>query len=77
MCHDEMSAKFAYISRTEDFCSLPQELMIKLIENIVPKLSRVTSVQINEGVEGISELAPIEIQPTIDETNDTSNSETN
>ena len=73
MCHDEMSAKFAYISRTEDFCSLPQELMIKLIENIVPKLSRVTSVQINEG----SEVAPIEIQPTIDETNDTSNTETN
>ena len=34
MCHDEMSAKFAYISRTSDFCALPQELMIKIIENI-------------------------------------------
>ncbi len=46
MCHDEMSAKFAYISRTSDFCSLPQELMIKIIENIVPKLTRLTSVQV-------------------------------
>ncbi len=64
MCHDEMSAKIAYISRTEDFCSLPQELMIKLIENIVPKLSRVTSVQINDGM---MDLPAPEIQPTIDE----------
>lgn len=47
MCYDEMSAKFAYISRTTDFCSLPQNLMIKIIENIVPKLQRLTSVQIN------------------------------
>lgn len=53
MCHDEMSANFAYISRTSDFCSLPQELMIKIIENIVPKLSRVTSIQVEASIHTI------------------------
>jgi hypothetical protein len=48
MCHDEIIVKFSYISKTEDFCSLPQELMIKLVENVIPRLARVNSVQVNE-----------------------------
>lgn len=48
MCHDQISIKFAYISKTDVFCSLPQELMIKIIENVIPKLSRITSIQVNE-----------------------------
>ena len=43
-----ISEKFAYISQTDDFCSLPQSLMIKIIENVVPRLTRVTSVQVNQ-----------------------------
>jgi hypothetical protein len=64
MCHDEMSAKFAYISRTTDFCSLPQELMIKIIENTVPKLTRLTSVQLESAnpQADISMFSPDSIQ---------------
>ena len=40
--------KFAIVSKTDDFCSLPQELVIKIIENVVPKLTRVTSVQVSD-----------------------------
>jgi hypothetical protein len=62
MCHDEMSAKFAYISRTSDFCSLPQELMIKIIENIVPKLNRITSVQLESELTNISTPSSFEAE---------------
>jgi hypothetical protein len=56
-----ISEKFAYISQTDDFCSLPQSLMIKIIENVVPRLTRVTSVQVNQ-----IENVPLEI-PTTEE----------
>ena len=48
MCHDFMKDNFAYVSRSDDFCSLSQELMVKIIENIIPKLTRLTSSQLNE-----------------------------
>ena len=32
LCYDQISVKFAYISKTEDFCALPQELMVKIVE---------------------------------------------
>lgn len=47
MCYDVLSVNFAYASRTEDFCSLQQELMVKVLENVVPKLCRLSSVQVN------------------------------
>ena len=47
LCFDVMSANFSSISKSTEFCSLSQELMIKVIENVVPKLNRVTSYHIN------------------------------
>lgn len=47
VCFMEASINFSYISRTEDFCSLGQEQMLKMIENVVPKLNRLTSLQVN------------------------------
>lgn len=48
MCYDVISEFFAFVSRTEDFCALPQDLMIRVIENVVPKLSRLTSHQVEQ-----------------------------
>jgi hypothetical protein len=48
LCYDQISVKFAYISKTEDFCALPQELMVKIVENVIPKLARLDSVRVNE-----------------------------
>jgi len=47
LCYEVIMANFSFISRTEEFCSLPQDLMLKIIENVVPKLARLTSSQIN------------------------------
>jgi hypothetical protein len=47
LCFDVMSVNFSSISKSIEFCSLSQELMIKVIENVVPKLNRVTSYHIN------------------------------
>lgn len=49
--------RFAYISKTEDFCALPQKLMIKIVENVIPKLARVNSVQVND-MEEFGEVRP-------------------
>ena len=57
MCHEFMKDNFAYISRTEEFCSLSQELTIKILENIIPKLTRLTSSQLND--EETPSLEPI------------------
>lgn len=38
LCYDVMRAKFSRITTTEEFCSLPQDLMLKIIENVVTKL---------------------------------------
>lgn len=46
LCYDLMSANFLAISKSQEFCSLDQHLMVKVIENVVPKLNRVTSVQL-------------------------------
>lgn len=59
MCHDLILYKFAYVSKTDDFCSLPQELVIKIIENVVPKLTRVTSVQVSD--ENIPDMPNLEL----------------
>jgi BTB/POZ domain-containing protein 9 len=48
ICYEAISPNFAYVSRSVDFCSLPQESMLKLIENVVPKLSRLNSEQLRE-----------------------------
>ena len=63
MCHDFMKDDFAYISRTEDFCSLSQELMIKIIENIIPKLTRLTSSQLNENPPPLEPIQPSQTIP--------------
>ena len=47
LCFDVISVNFSYVSRKEDFCALSQDLMLKIIENVVPKLSRLSSVQVN------------------------------
>ena len=47
MCHDVITTNFAKISRSADFCSLPQEPMLKIIENVVPRLTRLNSEIIN------------------------------
>lgn len=47
LCYEVIMANFSFISRTEEFCSLQQDLMLKMIENVVPKLARLTSSQIN------------------------------
>ena len=47
MCHDIIATNFSYISRCADFCSLPQEPMLKIIENVVPRLARLNSDQVN------------------------------
>ena len=47
MCHDLLTTNFAKISRSADFCSLPQEPMLKIIENVVPRLTRLNSEIIN------------------------------
>ncbi len=46
LCYDMISVNFPIISKDTEFCSLSQELMIKIIENVVPKLNRVTSYHI-------------------------------
>ena len=48
MCHDVITTKFSYISRGADFCSLPQEPMLKIIESVVPRLTRLNSEQVND-----------------------------
>lgn len=47
MCNDVITTNFALISRCADFCSLPQEPMLKIIENVVPRLARLNSEIIN------------------------------
>lgn len=47
MCYDVIQTNFAYVSRSAPFCSLSQELMLQIIENVVPKLNRLNSEQIN------------------------------
>ncbi len=47
LCYDNISKYFSYVSRSEDFVSLSQDLMLKIIENVVPKLSRLDSAIIN------------------------------
>jgi hypothetical protein len=47
LCFDVISVNFSYVSRSEDFCALPQDLMLRIIENVVPKLARLNSVQVN------------------------------
>lgn len=47
MCFDVIQANFARISRSAPFCALPQPLMLRIIENVVPKLSRLTSEQMD------------------------------
>lgn len=46
LSYEVMSANFAYVSRSPDFCSLSQDLMLKIIENVVPKLARLNSAQV-------------------------------
>jgi hypothetical protein len=47
MCHDVITTNFSKISRSFDFCSLPQEPMLKIIENVVPRLERLNSEIVN------------------------------
>jgi len=58
--------KFAFISQTDAFCSLPQELMITIIQNVIPRLNRVTSVQVNQ----VNDSSSIEVTPTEDIVNE-------
>lgn len=46
MCYDVMQTCFARVSRSPAFCALSQPLMLKIIENVVPKLIRLTSEQL-------------------------------
>jgi hypothetical protein len=47
MCYDVIQANFARVSRSGAFCALSQALMLKIIENVVPKLNRLTSEQLS------------------------------
>jgi hypothetical protein len=38
LCYDVMVTDFGSISKSEDFCTLKQDLMLKLIENVIPRL---------------------------------------
>ena len=46
LCYDVIQAKFSVVSKSADFCSLDQTLMLRIIENVIPKLARVTSIQV-------------------------------
>ena len=56
MCHDVITTNFSYISRNADFCSLPQEPMLKIIENVVPKLTRLNSEQVNNDNQDLNSI---------------------
>jgi hypothetical protein len=47
LCFDVIAASFSHVSRSADFCALPQDLMLRIIENVVPKLARLNSVQVD------------------------------
>jgi hypothetical protein len=67
LCFDNFAANFASISKSVEFCSLSQELMIRVIENVVPKLNRVTSYHINSQEQTLSnefDLVTITTNPT-------------
>jgi len=44
LCYEEMSVKFSAIVETEEFIALPQKLMLKILENVVPILPSVEPV---------------------------------
>ena len=43
LCYDVIVGDFKEISKCEDFCTLNQELMLRLIENVIPRLKRIES----------------------------------
>ena len=43
LCYDVIVSDFKEISKCEDFCTLNQELMLRLIENVIPRLKRIES----------------------------------
>ena len=48
LCYNVMTAHFGFISRSAEFSSLPQELVVLIIQNIVPRLKtpEPTAVQV-------------------------------
>jgi hypothetical protein len=65
LCFDVISVNFSYVSRSEDFCALPQDLMLKIIENVVPKLARLNSTQVQNSASNANaqETNPGQQQP--------------
>jgi hypothetical protein len=46
ICYDYIAVNFASISKSENFCSLPQDLMLNIIQNVIPTLGRIESTRI-------------------------------
>ncbi|CAF0868998.1 unnamed protein product [Brachionus calyciflorus] len=73
-CYEVISSNFKKISSTVDFCSLKQELMIKIIENVIPKLNRLTSSVI-EGSQNATVTIPASQDLGNTESNDSDDSD--